>query len=131
MNTGERIRQILLPPPVVVNLRAGQIYDEYIGLGTRWGNPYYVNHQGTSTRKSAISAYERRMRNLLKDAGWRIDLKGLSGKRLGCHCHPLPCHGDVLVKLFLELWGSPGKLESCDGNHNTAAGSSGSTGESR
>jgi hypothetical protein len=27
----------------------------------------------------------------------------LKGKILGCWCHPLPCHGDVLVKLIKEL----------------------------
>jgi predicted RNA methylase len=30
-------------------------------------------------------------------------LPELVGKRLGCHCKPLPCHGDVLIKLLEEL----------------------------
>lgn len=116
-----------LPPPQVVNIRrcapgveAG--YDQYIGLGTPWGNPF----ANTCSRTSAIRQYEKRIRGFLKDAGWRVDLKALSGKKLGCHCAPLPCHGDVLVKLFLELWGPNGKLVSgdlCAGSHNPEAGS--------
>jgi len=27
------------------------------------------------------------------------DLHELKGKRLGCWCKPLPCHGDILVGL--------------------------------
>lgn len=26
----------------------------------------------------------------------------LSGKRLGCFCHPLPCHGDNYIKICEE-----------------------------
>lgn len=28
----------------------------------------------------------------------RPDLEPLRGKRLACWCHPLPCHGDVIVE---------------------------------
>ncbi len=30
-------------------------------------------------------------------------LTELAGKRLGCYCKPLPCHGDVLLKLLAEF----------------------------
>jgi hypothetical protein len=30
------------------------------------------------------------------------DVKSLKDKVLGCYCAPLPCHGDVLVKLANE-----------------------------
>lgn len=30
----------------------------------------------------------------------RPDLEPLRGKRLACWCHPLPCHGDVIVELL-------------------------------
>ena len=31
-------------------------------------------------------------------------LPELADKRLGCYCHPLPCHGDVLIRLLKELF---------------------------
>ena len=110
-----------LTPPTVVNLHQNE-YDEYIGLGSMWGNVFVDGNN----RKVAIRRYERRMRMLLDDAGWRVALKALSGKRIGCHCAPRPCHGHVLVKLFLELWGPGGKMvsgDSCAGKHNPEGGS--------
>lgn len=95
-----------LAPPTVINIRQDHFHDQYIGLGTLWGNPY----ANTMSRGASIKAYERRMRRFLEDAGWRVELKSLSGKTLGCHCAPRPCHGDILVKLFLELWGPNGRL---------------------
>jgi hypothetical protein len=29
----------------------------------------------------------------------KAELAELKGKRLGCFCHPQPCHGDVLAEL--------------------------------
>jgi hypothetical protein len=104
-NVGGTLKKVVLPPPIIVNLRAGDSYDEYIGLGSAWGNRFI----GDSPRNRAISLYETRLRNLLKDPAWRVALKALSGKRLGCHCKPKACHGDVIIKLFLEL--IDGKLE--------------------
>src|SRR5882672_554567 len=109
---------MILPPPIVVNLRVGQEHDEYIGVGSMWGNKFI----GSGSRVSIIKSYEKRMRILLEDAGWRVELKALSGMRLGCHCSPKICHGDVLVKLFLELWGPDGKMVvggPCAGKNNT------------
>jgi len=31
-------------------------------------------------------------------------LPELIGKRLGCYCKPLLCHGDVLAKLLQEVF---------------------------
>jgi hypothetical protein len=31
-------------------------------------------------------------------------LPELAGKKLGCHCKPLACHGDVLIKLLHEFF---------------------------
>ena len=111
-----------LPPPIVINLRSGPPHDEYIGLGSMWGNRYITN----ATKNSALRAYEKQMRRFMEDPAWRVELKALSGKKLGCHCAPRPCHGDILVKLFLEFWGPDGKLisgDSCAGNLNLGAGS--------
>lgn len=58
-------------------------------------------------KEKSIKLYEKWMREKLAypvcGKGWIELLKGLSGKRLVCHCKPLACHGDVLIKLFYEL----------------------------
>lgn len=111
-----------LAPPTVVNVRNSP-YDEYIGLGSIWGNKFL-----NSSRASAIRAYEKSMRRFLDaDPSWRVELKALSGKRLGCHCFPRPCHGDILVRLFLELYAPRCTMGSgapqCDGINNPEVGS--------
>lgn len=77
----------------VVNLKAGP-YDVYIGRGSPWGNPFAITK--CDTRAQVIARYRRYIRSrpeLLARLG------ELRGKRLGCYCFPLPCHGDVLVDL--------------------------------
>lgn len=81
----------------VVNIRTGAPYDVLIARPSKWGNPFPV--EGKVTREKAIAMYEvyiRRNKKLL------ADLPELVGQTLGCHCHPLPCHGDVLLKLLKE-----------------------------
>ena len=78
----------------VVN-RYKSAFDVYIGRGSKWGNPFKIGVDGD--RKTVINLYRE----------WIIhqpvfnDIKELRGKTLGCFCHPLPCHGDVLIE-FLE-----------------------------
>jgi hypothetical protein len=72
--------------------------DVYIGRPSKWGNPFRIG--GQLKRDRAIELYERYVRitpHLL------TALPELKGKVLGCHCAPLPCHGDVLVKLIKEM----------------------------
>jgi len=80
----------------VVNIRVSQ-YDIYIGRPSKWGNPYRIGVDGT--REEVIEKYKVFIRN-------RPDLLGsleeLRGKRLGCFCAPLACHGDVLVEILEE-----------------------------
>lgn len=81
----------------VVNLRNAP-YDVLIARPSKWGNPFQIGRDGT--REEVIKMYEvhvRRRPDLL------AALPELVGKRLGCHCKPLACHGDVLVKLLKEL----------------------------
>ena len=76
----------------VVNVRK-EGHDVYIGRGSMWGNPFRIGPDGT--RIEVIKKYEKYLSSnteLLSNL-WR-----LRGKRLGCHCGDLPCHGDVLKK---------------------------------
>lgn len=82
----------------VVHVR--EPHDVYIGRPSKWGNPFRIGRDGT--RQEVIEKYEvwithRRL---------RYDLPELRGKVVGCHCAPLPCHGDVLVRLANKktLW---------------------------
>ena len=80
----------------VVNIRF-QDHDIYIGRGSKWGNPFKIGKDGN--RKEVIDKYEEYIRKrpeLLKD------LNELKNKKLGCYCFPLPCHGEVLIKLIEE-----------------------------
>lgn len=81
----------------VVNLRTSP-YDIAICRPSKWGNPFQIGRDGS--REQVIKMYEvhlRRRPDLL------AALPELAGKRLGCHCSPEACHGDVLVKLLREL----------------------------
>lgn len=90
---------------VVVNL-GREKFDVYIGrrsgklLESKWSNPYKIGKDGT--REEVIQKYRAYIRKRLQLKSWRLSLQQLRGKRLGCWCKPLSCHGDVLVE-FLEV----------------------------
>jgi len=60
-----------------------------------WANPY--TPWNCDSLEQALALYETYVRKNLWDR--LIELKG---KRLGCWCKPMPCHGDVLIKLLDE-----------------------------
>lgn len=70
-------------------------HDVYIGRPSKWGNPFVLGKDGD--RQEVISKYYdwiTKQPNLM--SAIHAELKG---KRLGCWCSPLPCHGDVLAYL--------------------------------
>lgn len=78
-------------------------FDVYIGRPSKWGNPFTHIQDGKTlaqyvvgSREEAIEAYEVW---LLRQPELLEQLRELTGKTLGCWCHPKSCHGDVLVKL--------------------------------
>lgn len=89
-----------MKPPTVVNV-AWQRYDLYIGYPSKWCNPYRSGRDGT--KEEVLVKYED---HVIRHEGLYEDLKELDGVVLGCHCAPRPCHGDVLVKLFIERFGA-------------------------
>jgi hypothetical protein len=72
----------------------------YIGRGSIWGNPHHIDPYRRVTREKAIALYEAHVR---RSPELLAALPQLVGKRLGCHCKPLACHGDVLVRLIEEF----------------------------
>jgi hypothetical protein len=83
----------------VVNKRTSS-YDVYIGRPSKWGNPFRIGKDGT--RADVIRKYREW---ILGNPRLMSDLPELKGKRLGCWCSPLPCHGDVLVELVEKYCG--------------------------
>jgi len=77
---------------VVVHKKDG--CDVYIGRPSKWGNPFVIGRDGT--REEVIEQY----RTWIQEQPDLIaSIPELRGKRLGCFCSPLPCHGDILAKL--------------------------------
>ena len=67
----------------------------YIGRPSLWGNPFRVGRDGS--RDEVIAKYREYLFSrpeLMKAAE-----DELAGKNLTCWCHPLKCHGDVLLEV--------------------------------
>jgi hypothetical protein len=75
-------------------------YDEYdvlITRGTPFGNQNPITFK--RTRKEALDLHFLDMcRRLLADPGFHDAIMALEGKRLGCVCRPMDCHGDFYVR---------------------------------
>ncbi len=78
----------------VVN-RKTEPFDVFIGRGSLWGNPFRIGEDGD--RQEVIRKYQVWIG---KQDYILSRLPELKSKVLGCYCSPLPCHGDVLVKLL-------------------------------
>ena len=117
-------------PPIVVNIHAKDLRKRgyadladwarqpnhvYIGRRNRfvagatesiWANPFKLTDVD---RVSCLYSYEKYMRDrLMREPELRDELKELkrvlgSDGEVGCWCHPQGCHGDVLLKLLLEI----------------------------
>lgn len=79
----------------VVN-RHVEEFDQYIGRGTLFGNPFVIGRDGT--RKEVIEKYRIYFEGRVRvDKGFAGAVRRLTGKVLGCSCAPEPCHGDVII----------------------------------
>ena len=77
----------------VVHLRRAAD-DVRIDRQTMWGNPFKIGRDGT--REEVIAKYEVWIKT---QPELMAALPELRGKRLGCWCAPVACHGDVLARL--------------------------------
>lgn len=72
---------------------------------SKWYNPYKIGKIlfGTNvTREEALALYKD---YILRDSSLMEALPELKGKRLGCWCKSLSCHGDILAELANNLKG--------------------------
>lgn len=80
---------------VAVNLKS-EPYDVRIDRKSRWGNPFVIGRHGS--RDEVIARHRAWLWDQIRSGRLSLeDLAALHGKRLGCHCAPLPCHGDTLT----------------------------------
>ncbi len=87
---------------VVVN-RWNEPFDILIDRSTIFGNPFFIGVGGCN-RKGAIGNYKIYFYDRIKnDEDFRKKVLTLCGKRLGCHCKPLACHGDVIAEYLNNL----------------------------
>lgn len=101
-----------MPKTTVINIhKAKKGGYEYIGRGSKWGNPF-SHLVGTKaaylvqSRDEAISEFKKW---ITEGEGVFLlsSLHEIRGKVLGCYCAPLPCHGHVLAELCDKYLGEP------------------------
>ena len=68
-------------------------------LGSKWGNPFTFRRGDKNSLKQCLEKYENYIR---RNPDLFNAVVELEGKEIGCWCKPLPCHGDILIKLFKE-----------------------------
>lgn len=75
-------------------------FDIYIGRGSPWGNPFPIQHgPGGDTREDVIRKFRSYFdKEILTNPQKKELLLSLRGYRLGCHCKPEACHGDVIAE---------------------------------
>jgi len=76
----------------------------YIGRGSVFGNPYVIGEHGT--REAVIAMYDKWLTNkiLQRDVIMLGALRQLTkDSDLMCFCKPVPCHGDVIQRIWEEI----------------------------
>jgi hypothetical protein len=71
-----------------------EVADICIMRGGPWGNPFRIGPDGD---RATVIAKHRQW--IIRQPQLVARLRDLRGKRLGCCCKPLPCHGDTLAAL--------------------------------
>lgn len=88
---------------IVVNVK-NEEYDVYIGRANKYlkekgsflANPFKITRQ--TTREQSIEKYHKWFyKQICSDPFFKKAVLTLKGRRLGCWCKPLACHGDVIV----------------------------------
>ena len=85
-----------------VHLRRDE-YDVRIDRRSPWGNPFVIGGKPPLSRADVIRMFAYWVTGPDAEAVWiREHVHELRGKRLGCWCAPLACHGDVLAAMAEE-----------------------------
>ncbi len=76
--------------------------DEYIGRGSRFGNPFVMHDRSAAERTRVIERFRTWVAN--QPELLRLIRSQLNEKTLGCHCAPEACHGDVIAEIANGGW---------------------------
>ena len=81
---------------MVINLHNYKDKDYiYIGRGSDFGNPYVIGVDGN--RAEVILKFKTYFIDKInRNKTFRDKVLSLKGRKLGCFCFPLPCHGNVI-----------------------------------
>jgi hypothetical protein len=85
----------MVPPGTVY---IGRAMPKYGLRRSKWANPYKARKRTPEEHERVIAEFERHLR----ESGLIADVRELRGLNLVCWCHPLPCHGDLLLRLANE-----------------------------
>lgn len=90
-----------------------ETFDVYIGRKTPWGNPFPIEHDAHGDkRKEVIEKFKVYFQEEFINKPVNLKhLLTLRGMRLGCHCKPLPCHGDVIADFINNYFDSAEQLD--------------------
>lgn len=110
LSSGLPMRVVHISITRVINIKIDTHYKiqkstpeyEYIGRGSYWGNPYSMYDDGDN-REEVIRKFKYDFDYEKFPNKKKSEVFKLAGKRLGCFCKPLACHGDVLAD-FLNSW---------------------------
>jgi len=83
----------------VVNITTDKTWTHYIGRPALFGNPFVIGPD--TSRSTVIRLYERYARS--KPSLLQLISALPEDAVLGCFCYPLDCHGDVIIKLWMEI----------------------------
>ena len=90
------------------NIYIGRNAGKYTQRGvkeSKWANPFiccdWEMAKAEWVVEDLVNCYEKYVR---KNAVLMNSLHELEGKQLGCWCKPGLCHGDVLIKLYNEMY---------------------------
>ena len=108
-------KQPVIPPGAVYIGRPNRRY----GLArSKWANPFRPSRHGDpAEHELVVATYERWLRAQPK---LMASLPQLCGLDLVCWCAPLPCHGDVLLRLANEPTKLPKAGQTKDGVEEAA-----------
>jgi hypothetical protein len=86
-------RRPIIPPNAIY---VGRRNARYGLTASKWANPLRPRSRSPADHETVVAIYERYLRQQprLMEA-----LHELNGCDLVCWCAPLPCHGDVLLRL--------------------------------
>ena len=94
--------------------RAGVVFidkERFPKRASIFANPYRIDKN--TSREEVLEKYKKYIiEKILNDKSFYLELLKLRGKKLGCWCHPEPCHGDILLELIK-------KFELCVIKNNT------------